>query len=457
MPSPTADETLPDPELLRRLEPTRKRDAYAVWEITLKCNLACSHCGSRAGDTRVDELSTEEAFDLVHQLADIGITEVTLIGGEAFLRKDWLDIAAEIVRCGMQCTMTTGGYGLSLPVVRRMKEAGMSAVSVSIDGLEEVHDELRGKTGAFRSAFRTMAHLKAVDIPFGVNTQINRRSAPLLPLIYEQLRDAGFRIWQLQLTVPMGNAADNHQILMQPAELLDLYPVLGYLAARAREEGVRATAGNNIGYFGPYERLLRGYFREDATWNGCQAGVNTLGIEADGSIKGCPSLPTGPYTGANIRDLKLRTIVHETAPLQFNDNQGTPEGTDHLWGFCKGCRYAALCRGGCSWTAHVFFDKRGNNPYCHHRALVQAASGVRERVVPDRPAPGTPFDNGTFTLVEEPSGAPWPADDPLAFRLEDVRWPASWVAAEPDLIARLRAERERAIAASAPGASEATA
>jgi MoaA/NifB/PqqE/SkfB family radical SAM enzyme len=43
----------------------RLRDAYAVWELTLKCNLACGHCGSRAGDRRDDELSPEEALDLV--------------------------------------------------------------------------------------------------------------------------------------------------------------------------------------------------------------------------------------------------------------------------------------------------------------------------------------------------------------------------------------------------------
>jgi MoaA/NifB/PqqE/SkfB family radical SAM enzyme len=72
------------------------RQTYAVWEITLKCNLACGHCGSRAGDKREDELTTSEALDLVRQMAELGIEEVTLIGGEAFMRPDWLMIAAEI-------------------------------------------------------------------------------------------------------------------------------------------------------------------------------------------------------------------------------------------------------------------------------------------------------------------------------------------------------------------------
>jgi len=90
-----------------------RRISYAVWEITLKCNLACQHCGSRAGHTRSHELSTEEAIDLVRQLAEVGIKEVTLIGGEAFLRPDWLDIARAITDAGMICGVTTGGYGIT--------------------------------------------------------------------------------------------------------------------------------------------------------------------------------------------------------------------------------------------------------------------------------------------------------------------------------------------------------
>src|SRR5881394_901073 len=71
---------------------------YAVWEITLKCDLACRHCGSRAGKERPNELSTAECLDLVHQMRDLGVKEVTVIGGEAYLRDDWTRIIEEIRR-----------------------------------------------------------------------------------------------------------------------------------------------------------------------------------------------------------------------------------------------------------------------------------------------------------------------------------------------------------------------
>jgi nif11-class peptide radical SAM maturase 3 len=408
---------------------TYRRISYAVWEITLKCNLACQHCGSRAGHTRTNELSTAEAQDLVKQMADAGITEVTIIGGEAFLRPDWLEIAQAITNAGMLCGMTTGGYGITLDTARRMKEAGISVVSVSVDGLEATHDRLRGKQGSWQWAFKTMSNLKEAGIPFGCNTQINRLSAPEFPQIYEHLRDAGIFAWQIQLTVPMGNAADNSDILLQPYELLDVYPMIARVAQRAKREGVQVQPGNNIGYYGPYERLLRG---GDAWsfWQGCSAGLSALGIEADGAIKGCPSLPTTAYTGGNIRDHSLRTIIEETEELRFNLGAGTPQGTEHLWGFCKTCEFAELCRGGCSWTAHVFFDKRGNNPYCHHRALTQEKSGIRERVLIQRRADGNPFDNGEFGLIEEPINAPWPENDPLHFTSDRIQWPQGWEAEE---------------------------
>lgn len=404
---------------------TYHRISYAVWEITLKCNLACQHCGSRAGHTRTNELSTAEALNLVQQMAEVGITEVTIIGGEAFLRPDWLEIAQAITKAGMICGMTTGGYGITLDTAHRMKAAGIQVVSVSVDGLEATHDRIRGKQGSWKWAFQTMSNLKEAGIPFGCNTQINRLSAPEFPQIYEHLRDAGIFAWQIQLTVPMGNAADNSDILLQPYELLDVYPMIARVAERANQEGVQVQPGNNIGYFGPYERLLRG---GDAWsfWQGCSAGLSALGIEADGAIKGCPSLPTTAYTGGNIRDHSLRTIIEETEELRFNLGAGTPKGTEHLWGFCKTCEFAELCRGGCSWTAHVFFDRRGNNPYCHHRALTQAKNGIRERVFLQRRADGNPFDNGEFALVEEGINAPWPENDPLHFTADKIQWPQGW-------------------------------
>ena len=98
---------------------------FAVWETTLRCDLACRHCGSRAGVARPDELSTEECLDLVHQLAELGTREVAIIGGEAYLRDDWVDIIREIKKSGMRPVMATGGGGRTAERARSGVEAGL--------------------------------------------------------------------------------------------------------------------------------------------------------------------------------------------------------------------------------------------------------------------------------------------------------------------------------------------
>ena len=384
---------------------------YAVWELTLACNLGCVHCGSRAGEARANELNTEEALGLVREMAEVGVAEVTLIGGEAFLRADWLEIVRAIRAAGMNCSVTTGGYGISAATARAMKDVGVQQVSVSVDGAERTHDFLRGKQGSWREAFRSFERMREVGIAVTCNTQVNRLSAPELVLIYEDIQRAGARAWQVAMTVPMGRAAERPEILLQPFELLEVYPLLAELAERAAGDGVLFMPGNNIGYYGPYERVLRGQqgigdelAGDIPIWDGCQAGITSIGIEADGAIKGCPSLPTAAYVGGNIRDVSLAEIL-ETRALNINAGMGTAEGAAHLWGFCAGCEYAELCRGGCTWTAHVFFGKAGNNPYCHHRALMRSREGLRERLVQVSAAEGLPFDHGRFEVVVERAGA----------------------------------------------------
>jgi radical SAM protein with 4Fe4S-binding SPASM domain len=372
------------------------RPLYAVWEITLRCDLACRHCGSRAGHARPDELSTAQCLDLVAQMAELGVLEVTLIGGEAYLREDWTEIAHALSSRGIGVSVTTGGRGMTPERARAAKAAGITSVSVSIDGLSKTHDRLRGVEGSFQSALAAMNALSAAGVPVTCNTQINRLTLPELPELLETIARHGARSWQIQLTVPMGRAADEPEVLLQPEELLLLFPLLGELHERAQELGILLWPGNNVGYFGPHESALRGALPQGHTGS-CGAGRSILGIEADGSIKGCPSLPSAAWTGGNIRDASLKDIWERSEPLRYTRDRTV----DSLWGFCRTCYYADTCRAGCTWTSFVFFGKPGNNPYCHHRALEMKRAGKRERLVAREAAPGLPFDYGRFEIVVE--------------------------------------------------------
>jgi radical SAM protein with 4Fe4S-binding SPASM domain len=123
-----------------------------------------------------------------------------------------------------------------------------------------------------------------------------------------------------------------------------------------------------------------------------------MGLEADGTVKGCPSLPTVGYTGGNVRTLRLEDIWNQAPEIHF----GRLRSVEDLWGACRTCYYADVCRGGCTWTAHSLFGRPGNNPYCHYRALDLEKRGLRERVVKRREASKASFAIGEFELVVEP-------------------------------------------------------
>lgn len=393
---------------LRRLEVTQDtpfHPAYVVWELTLACDQPCTHCGSRAGDARADELSTEAALDVVAQLAAAGAREVVLIGGEAYLHPGFLAIVAALARAGVRPSLTTGGRAITAELAAQMKAAGLHTASVSVDGLGPTHDLMRANRGSFASATAALGRLRAAGVTTAANTNINRLNAADLEALYEHLAGLGISAWQVQLTAPLGRAADRPDLILQPFELVDLVPRVAALKAKAREAGILVMPGNNLGYFGPEEALLRSLEAGGRDhWQGCQAGRFVLGIESDGAIKGCPSLQTAHYVGGNLRTSTLADVWSRAPELAFTRRRTV----DELWGFCRTCTFASVCLGGCSFTAHAIFGRPGNNPYCHYRARTLARQGRRERLVPATAAPGAPFDNGTFELIEEPLDAPDP-------------------------------------------------
>lgn len=379
------------------------RPIYAVWEITLACDLTCHHCASRAGRARPDELSVEECLDLVKQMAGMGVKEVTLIGGEAYLHDGWTEVIAAVRAHGMQSTMVTGGRGMTLERAAAAKRAGLQSIAVSIDGDEAAHDAQRGMVGSYAAALAALRACREAGIQVAVNTQVNRLSMGCLDHVLDTLLDHGCHGWQIQLTVPAGRAADDPELLLQPYDLLEVFPELVKIKKRCDDARIKLLLGNNIGYFGPYDYILREMFPCGHSGN-CQAGRLGLGIEANGGIKGCPSLPTARWVGGNIRDASLQDIWERSEPLRYQRDRGT----DDLWGFCRTCYYAEECRGGCTWMASTLLGKPGNNPYCHHRAHELSAQGQRERVRRVTAASGEPFDHATWEIVVE--AAPSPCD-----------------------------------------------
>jgi radical SAM protein with 4Fe4S-binding SPASM domain len=272
------------------------------------------------------------------------------------------------------------------------------SVSVSVDGMASTHDALRGLRGSHAAALDAMHHLALEGVQVSANTQVGRRNRRELSGLFDAIANAGAHSWQIQLTVAAGRVADDPSLLLEPYHMLEVMPAVARLKARADSADVRIWPGNNLGYYGPFEELLRGKL-PGGRRGSCGAGRYSIGIESNGSVKGCPSLPEA-YVGGNVRDNRLRDVWERAEPLRFTRGDRLPE----LWGHCADCYYADDCLGGCSWTAHSLFGRRGNNPFCHHRSLELLRRGKRERLVRVAEAPGAPTNCGYPDCTDDRAG-----------------------------------------------------
>ena len=364
-------------DVVQRVEAKDWKPRNCVWELTLRCNLRCVHCGSRAGGPRPDELSTAECLDVADELHELGCELVSLSGGEPTLRDDWHVIAKALVDKGILVNMVTNGvYGSDKKrdeVALRALEAGLCNVAVSIDGTTPVHDYIRG-AGNFDQAIASVRRFSALGLSVCVMTTVNRLNLSELPDIRKIAMDAGATVWRLQLAKPMGALEENRALIIRPADMLQLIPAL---ARMKKAGGIALGVGDSIGYYGPHDRVLRGrgWRGRKESWQGCQAGMQAIGIEADGGVKGCLSLQAKLADGSsflegNVRESSLADIWFRRGAFSYNREFSL----ESLTGGCAKCRRAPVCRGGARCVSSAVCGHLGEDPYCHLRQAADRAS-----------------------------------------------------------------------------------
>jgi radical SAM protein with 4Fe4S-binding SPASM domain len=340
-----------------------------VWEITLACNMRCLHCGSHAGAPRPDELTTAEALRLVEELAALGCRRLVLSGGEPTLRRDWPRIVETGTRLGIAMKMITNGRLFDEALAETARSAGLDSIGVSLDGLEASHDHVRNVAGAYRGALGAIRAARTVGLPVAAVTHVNRRNRAELDALHDLLSAEGVFAWQVQLGNPSGELGRHPELVLEPRDLLWIVPEIARLVERGP---LRVVPADNIGYYGPHERVLRTHSSAGSPcFRGCLGGRSHFGIESNGNVKGCLSLPSSRHgrdgtVEGNVRETSFEEIWRRPGAFAYSR---AFEPSD-LGGFCATCRHAAACRGGCRWSMVALGGGR-ENPYCHHRVLAE--------------------------------------------------------------------------------------
>jgi radical SAM protein with 4Fe4S-binding SPASM domain len=324
------------------------------WELTLACNLRCQHCGSSAGQKRTNELTTDEALTICNQFPELFVKEVDFTGGEPMMRKDWTTISRHLTGMGITTKVLTNGILLKPDIIPHMKEAGISGVGISIDGLEKTHDRIRSRPGLFKEIMAGIALLQKNDIPASVITTANSLNIRELPALMNQLIEHGVPQWQIQPVFAFGRVLESPALRFSRDEYLMLGKFIHDFSPQAQSEGLTISPADSFGYF-------TGLDTREPPWGGCPAGWVSCGITSDGRIKPCLSLPD-VYTQGDLRKRTLWDIWFDETAFSFTRGFAR----DNLGPNCSSCDMGGQCKGGCSAMSVGYTGSFHNDPYCFH-------------------------------------------------------------------------------------------
>ena len=332
-----------------RLHPLRQ----LFWECTLRCNLSCKHCGS---DCKVEALTPDmPAADFLRVLDEqvrphVNPHEVMIIfsGGEPLVRTDIEDVGRELLRREYPWGMVTNGMALTAERFGRLCASGLRSMTVSLDGMEDDHNWMRGHGHSFAAAMRAIRLLAGQrQVVWDVVTCVNRRNIGYLPALKEMLYEAGVRQWRLFTIFPAGRARQYPDLQLPDGQLGE---VLDFIMACRQEGKVHASFACE-GFLGAYEGKVRDHLYH------CAAGISVASILVDGHISACTSIRGKYYQGNIYQDDFWDVWEHRFE--KYRNRQWMRHGD------CGKCKMFRYCEGG---GMHLR-DEDGNLMTCHWKRL----------------------------------------------------------------------------------------
>jgi radical SAM protein with 4Fe4S-binding SPASM domain len=191
-----------------------------AWETTRRCALRCKHCrGSARDEDYGGELSTDECLKVIDSIAAFSKPILILTGGEPMARDDIYTLARHASDAGLRVVMAPCGHLITPETARKLKDVGVMAISISIDGATpEAHDAFRGVPGAYERTIQGLQHAIDAGIPFQINTTITKQNVDDLPAIHDLAVRLGAAKFDVFFLVPTGRGSALRDLALSPAE-----------------------------------------------------------------------------------------------------------------------------------------------------------------------------------------------------------------------------------------------
>ncbi len=354
--------------------------------LTGKCNMHCDYCFYANEMAGRKDLPKEEWFTFFDELKSLGVRNVTLSGGEVFVRQDLWELIDAIITARMRFSILSNGTLIDEDVMNRFSEndrrSRISSIQISVDGASaEVHDKSR-RGGAFNRAISALRMLKQNGFPVTSRVTINQHNIDDLDNIARLLLDdVGLSSFSTNSAMPMGGGCTNQKkIVLSPRQCLKAMQTLHKLAQKYNQR-ITASAGplSNLYMFRDMEKArLFGNCSDDNRMGfltTCGGAYLKLSVNNDGTITPCYILPSTELGRINQDSISEIWRHHPTLSVLRN-RRAMPTASAER---CRNCEWSSYCNGGCPGLAQEMTgDFNNSNPHdCYRDFLAEISEEER--------------------------------------------------------------------------------
>jgi radical SAM protein with 4Fe4S-binding SPASM domain len=326
------------------------------------CNLKCSYCFADTSPERIaDELTTEEALNVIDQCIKNKVLEIRFSGGEPFMRKDFFTILEYVHNYHIRTIIQTNGILVNKEIAKKLGKLEIAVVGVSIDGgIAKTHDKSRGVQGSFNKSISGLLNLQAENIQTRINYMVTIENLKEIPKLMDLLPSYEFidRI-TLYSIANVGRGQGNVMISLKDSETILSY--IDYLAKKfcvnfTTGYGIRSRRVSDVMFL----KMLNQKEKTDVEFPVCEAGRILCNIWYNGLVKPCEIWPTEDAVG-NIKEDSLADLW-QNAPL-FQDLRSVEIE-------CIKCPLFNSCGGGCRFESKINGGLESKPISCIHASML---------------------------------------------------------------------------------------
>ncbi len=290
--------------------------AELVLELTDWCPLRCMHCSSCSGPDRHENLSLQEALDLIEQASRLGASQISFGGGEPTGSANFIQAIRRVSELGMHAEVFTNGTSsanhrlspLSTELIGELSGIPQVTAVCSIHGsCESIHDEITQTPGSFSCFGQSLERLVNAGVVTALNFVPVRLNVDDFPEVVAFAEERGIRRLNVLRFVPQGRGHENRNDLELNREEEDEF-VQNLLALRDRTS-VAIRTGSPFNGIVPGNRVP------------CRAGSAKLVVQANGNVLPCEVFKHAHRKswGLNIRQQSLADILDSPQLRELSD------------------------------------------------------------------------------------------------------------------------------------------